>query len=703
MVDKLPHPTIKHVVVLMLENRGFDHLMGWLYRQDETPAITSRQGDDRPFMGLSTLTPRQLALLANPFPHGGPSRPPNRGARSPKSPSRNPGEHFPHIMNQLWGVCEPADAWTNPQRRKALIEKLSRQDQPPVPMTGYVLDYAAEVFAHTQVALDAAQLGEILDTYLPEQLPVLSGLARYYAVSDEWYCSVPSQTNTNRAFSMTGTSRGMVNNSFYDPFVNTKNPLMRQLMEKSHGLSNADTLPVSTRSIFEVMEQFGFSWKIYWQSPWPPKLSTPFEEYQYVRTMLPLLQSPSFNANFIKFDAGNPQNDFFQAARDGTLPALSWIEPKWGGGSCWDTKARLVGNDMHPVSDTTVAEDFVMNVYKALSGGPAWKETLFVITFDENGGTYDHMPPPHARPSHSDRVPLPLPKKGSTDMDPQTRTQFGFDFAQFGVRVPTLLVSPCVGQGIVFRSGSDTPFDHTSLIATILTLAEIDRSSWQLGERVAGAPTFDNVLTRDVRDIPDPVAALTVPVPRPPGEGICSNLEYVLEYVGDPWFTQPGPCYLSSAIRPGATYYYPTMTSNPDEAIKFKFVPIGGSAMVSPILNMARINIVTSEASSIGLTKFCVNPLNSCVFYTCDGSSEGAQWEIRLLSSRDPRLELRTGDLVYFVSQLSPAAIQKITDMVKPDPLQRLLPYPQDPRYVTTRGGEWALWKLSRALGADNV
>ena len=703
MEDQLPDARIKHVVVLMLENRGFDHLMGWLYGRDETPPIVSGQGDSRPFMGLSTLTPQQVAVLANPFPRGGPPKPPQAGARSPKTPFYNPGESFGHIMNQLWGVCEPADVWTNRQSREALIERIRRENDPPVQMTGFVLDYAADVFAHGQLALDATQLSEILDTYLPEQLPVLSGLARYYAVSDEWYCSVPSQTNTNRAFSMTGTSRGMVNNSFYDPYVDTRNPVMQRFMSKSHGVSNADALPASTRSLFEVLEQFGFSWKVYWQSPWPPRLATLVEDVQYVRTMLPFLQAPSFDGNFVKFDAGDPQNAFFQAARRGGLPALSWIEPKWGGGPAWDSKTRLVGNDMHPASDTTVAEDFVMKVYEALSAGPAWEQTLLVITFDENGGTYDHIRPHAALPSGNDRVPLPLPKTGATDMDPATRTQFGFDFAQFGVRVPTLLVSPRVSQGIVFRSEADTPFDHTSLIATILTLAGIDRSNWQLGERVASAPTFDGVLNGVARDIPDPIVALTVPVARPVGEDICYNLEYVFEYVGDPWFARSGPCYLALAGLWGGSYY-PTMTSNPDEAIRFKLVPIGGSIMVNPILNMAHANIVTSEPSSIGLTKLGVSVLDSCVFYTRDANSEGAQWQVRLLSSRDPRLALRTGDLVYFVSQLSPAAIQKVTDtLTPPDPLQRLLPYPKDPLYVTTRAGEWALWKLSRALGSDNV
>ncbi|WP_306790115.1 alkaline phosphatase family protein, partial [Escherichia coli] len=89
-----------------------------------------------------------------------------------------------------------------------------------------------------------------------------------YAVSDEWFCSVPSQTNTNRAFSMSGTSRGMVNNSFYDP--PTWNPGVKIFSKLSPGeISNADALPITTRSLFEVLEQNNCTWKVYWQDTWP--------------------------------------------------------------------------------------------------------------------------------------------------------------------------------------------------------------------------------------------------------------------------------------------------------------------------------------------------------------------------------------------------------------------------------------------------
>ncbi|MCI3180370.1 hypothetical protein C5708_08900 [Caulobacter sp. CCUG 60055] len=697
-MDKLlPHPLIKRVVVLMLENRGFDHLMGWLYSLQDNPNIITRQGDGRPFIGLSTVP--DLDALKNPSPVGDPL-PIRKGARSPKTPSYNTGESFAHIMNQMWGVALNDAVWKDREQRERLIDQISHQGQLAPPMNGYVLDYNQDVYHHVGVRLGERELGEVLDTYTPEQLPVISGLARYYAVSDEWFCSVPSQTNTNRAFSMSGTSRGMVNNSFYDP--PTWNPGVKIFSKLSPGeISNADALPITTRSLFEVLEQNNCTWKVYWQDTWPPRDVSLGMEWQYTRTMFPFLADSQFDPNFEEFDASNPQNGFFAAARAGQLPAVSWIEPKWGGGQQWNTVFRAVGNDYHPVSDTTTGEDFVMNVYNALAANEAFANTLLVITFDENGGTYDHVVPPLAAPSGNDACPLPQPKIPRGDMDAETRTQYGFGFGQFGVRVPTLLISPRVPQGTIFRSTTDTPYDHTSLIATILKLAGIDETKWQMGDRVANAPTFENVANQDPpRVIPEPTAALTIG-PRPVTESVKYNMDYLLEYKGDLWYDKPGSRFLgpSSGLSKSG-HYYPTMV---DErlAIPFRFVPLGGGDAVSPIFNMSLLGIKTTEQAIIGLRYFTVSSLLSSVFYGRSIDGPEAQWQVRILSSRDRREEVRLGEDIYILSQLGPNIVQSASRRTRPDPLQRLVPLPGDPgepTYVTTRAAEWGVWRI-RPIG----
>src|SRR4051812_2924042 len=103
MPNRLKDLGIEHEVVLMLENRGFDHAMGWLYGAAEQPAVIGQ--DQRAFLGLSTLEGGfEFDQLANPSPiPNAPPQTPIKGARSPKTPAFNPGEHFVHIMGQMWG------------------------------------------------------------------------------------------------------------------------------------------------------------------------------------------------------------------------------------------------------------------------------------------------------------------------------------------------------------------------------------------------------------------------------------------------------------------------------------------------------------------------------------------------------------------------------------------------------------------------
>ena len=86
-----------------------------------------------------------------------------------------------------------------------------------------------------------------------------------------------------------------------------------------------------------------------------------------------------------------------------------------------------------------------------MRSGPGWAQTLLVVTYDEHGGCYDHVPPP----------------AGAVPPD-NTAGEFGFDFSRFGVRVPTVLISPLIAPGTVYRAPAPgTPFDHTSVLKTV--------------------------------------------------------------------------------------------------------------------------------------------------------------------------------------------------------------------------------------------
>src|SRR5665213_343087 len=117
---------------------------------------------------------------------------------------------------------------------------------------------------------------------------------------------------------------------------------------------------------------------------------------------------------------------------------------------------------------------------------PLWEETLLIISFDEHGGTYDHVAPPKTvRPDDSPSIQP-------------------FSFDRLGVRVPTILVSPHVRPGSIFRAptNSEYDFDHTSIIATLARWVGRDPATVDLGLRVASAPTFEDLIVDEIFDAP---------------------------------------------------------------------------------------------------------------------------------------------------------------------------------------------------------
>ena len=132
-----------------------------------------------------------------------------------------------------------------------------------------------------------------------------------------------------------------------------------------------------------------------------------------------------------------------------------------------------------------------------------------MLTYDEHGGCYDHVPPPW----------------GATAPD-NSAGEFSFGFDRFGVRVPTLLISPLIAPGTVYRvPGGSTPLDHTSVLKTI-------EQRWNLPpltDRDAAAPGFGDVVTLTAPRTDDVLAGVTVPVSGSagPSAGQVSHLESI--------------------------------------------------------------------------------------------------------------------------------------------------------------------------------
>lgn len=226
----------------------------------------------------------------------------------------------------------------------------------------------------------------------------------------------------------------------------------------------------------------GKTWGLYWQSEDILSDGVPITHWDEPATsyLFPLIkQAPN--------GAVATYTTFLQAAQTGSLPNFCYLEPFWGGGkgvpydeSNW---IGIQGNDYHPCAWIGPAENDLNELYQTLIRSPQWPEMLFIITFDEHGGSWDHVPPESALPPDSSVGPS------------------GFTFNRLGVRVPTILVSPLITAGTVFRAptGSAYDFDHTSFLATLCKWAGVDPASAELGARTAVAPTFEGVIGTTVR------------------------------------------------------------------------------------------------------------------------------------------------------------------------------------------------------------
>ncbi|MBN1210470.1 MAG: hypothetical protein JXB05_36790 [Myxococcaceae bacterium] len=409
---------IQHFVVVMLENRSFDHMLGFLYRERGNVSPLGH-----PFEGLT-------GNESNPDDNGNPVQvfPIQRSAPYAYfMPGADPGEGYMATNSQLFGSTQAPPDGTVPS------------------MQGFVKDYSYTLGWESQEGwsiLSGTQASSIMGIFPPEMLPVLSGLARGYAVCDEWFCSAPTETLPNRAFALMATSQGR--------------------------LTDKDKV-YTAKSIFALLEEAGKSWAVYgYDAP-------------------PLTRNTVTDITHADDSCFGEFSDFQAAAKQGTLANFIFLEPSWG----------TDGNSQHPNYDVAKGEQFLLDVYNTLRASPSWNETLLVITYDEHGGCYDHVPPP------ANAVP-PDDSAG----------QYGFDFKRFGPRVPTVLVSPLIEAGTVFRApapkegGTATPFDHTSILTTV----EARFGLPALTKRDAAAPHLGGVFTLSKPRTDDPLSGVTAPV-----------------------------------------------------------------------------------------------------------------------------------------------------------------------------------------------
>jgi phospholipase C len=443
---------LDHVVVLMFENRSFDNLLGHLYQPGEVASFEGVTGRD----------------LSNPIPpwaqDSGRKVVPYTAAVGMDHPKPDPGEEYPSVNTQLFGIIDPASNRGKPGDRMTAPYNAPRDPHQRPAMDGFVTDYISTLMAELGRPPSYDEYAQIMTGYTPAQMPVTSALARGFAAFDHWFCDVPSQTFTNRSFFHAATSSGYVLN-----------------------LSPPEAFPVfnSAETIFERLEAKGLTWRVYCD----PLSHISITGIIHARRLL-----ERFGSNFFTTD------QFIEDAAAGKLPTYSFIEPSllYGHDDMHpDVDAIYPGVPLDPPSPMLGGEALLAKIYNAIrssssSTGSNAYNTLFLVTFDEHGGTYDHVPPPAAPP----------PRPGST------AGQMGFTFDRLGVRVATFAASAWIPERTVVTG----QYQHTSLIRTL-------RERWSLGPPLTArdaaaagiAPVLSLGTPRPPEDWPD-----VTPRPVPP-------------------------------------------------------------------------------------------------------------------------------------------------------------------------------------------
>lgn len=316
---------VEHIVVLMMENRSFDHFLGAL---KSDPGYAAKAQVD----GLA-------GTESNPAPDG-------------SAVSAFKMENFT--------PADPPHGWD------AVHAQLNAGKN-----DGFVIAHAGD------------SQHEVMGFHDRSQLPLYYWFADNFAVCDSWFASVLGPTWPNRFYLHAATSKGTKDNS---PFL----------------FNAPDT-------VWDRLKSQGVSYKNYaaGATTW------------YVG---------GFAAKVLSLNPSARIDEFFDAAKAGKLPSFSIIDP--------DFQA----SDDHPAHNIQRGQAFVASVYKALAESPAWSKTLFIVTYDEHGGFFDHVVPPVAVDDNA-------------------------EFAHQGFRVPAFVIGPTVKKGHVCK----TQLEHSSVAATLRT------------------------------------------------------------------------------------------------------------------------------------------------------------------------------------------------------------------------------------------
>jgi phospholipase C len=329
-VAALPQPAesgIDHIVVVTMENRSYDHFLGWL------PGGNGKQA------GMSYVDAKGAS-------------------------------HSTHRLAPDYTGC--------PHPSPDHSYQGSRIDYDHGRMDGFLKNTANDVYA--------------IGYYTETDIPFYGALARNYTTLSNYYCSILGPTFPNRIF---------------------------QLAAQTDRLDDSVSFS-SLPTIFDALSSAGIRARYYYSN-------VPFLALWGLKYL----------------GISSSYDDFLADAASGNLPAVSYVDPRY---TILDDGT---GNDDHPHADIRAGEAFLARTFHAVASGPAWKKTVLIVNFDENGGFFEHIAPPRAA--------------APNQVDPDLVN----GKALLGPRVPTVIASPFTRGTPATPRVDNTVFDHTSVLKLI--------------------------------------------------------------------------------------------------------------------------------------------------------------------------------------------------------------------------------------------
>jgi phospholipase C len=371
---------IEHIVILMQENRSFDHYFGTfpgVRGFDDPTAITLPSGN--PVYYQPDPSHAQGHLL--PFHYD------TRATSAQATPGT---DHSWPTQHQAWDS--------------------GKMDQWIAAKGPYTMGY-----------------------FKQQDIPFHWALAEAFTLCDNYHCSVLGPTNPNRLYMWTG---------MIDPYGTGGGPIVDNTPAFDNIILSWETYP-------ERLQQAGISWQVYQEEDnYDDNALAWFKQYGYANTSSPLWQH-----GMVRKPAGWFESD----ALAGRLPQVSWL-------------VAPTAQTEHPDYFPAAGAEYIAQKLDAIAANPdLWYTTAFILTYDENDGMFDHVPPPTAPPGTAGEwIPGTLPPGADGVPGP----------IGLGFRVPCTLVSPWTAGGHVY---SDV-LDHTSLIRFIESrfgVREPNISAWR--------------------------------------------------------------------------------------------------------------------------------------------------------------------------------------------------------------------------------